>query len=90
MAFKRPPTNVATKVKSEEKFIQEARGETTHDISPHAQDSKPLIKAMNIPLPIKTIERIKQYQSTQARKFETQSYIFNEAINAWLDSKKFD
>lgn len=81
MAFKRQPVNVEQK---DDYFISSARGETSNVVI------KPQLKAVNVPLPLETIQRLKHYQATEAKKKETQSYIFNEALNIWLDSKKFD
>ena len=47
-------------------------------------------KVFSVLLPIELIERLKAYQNSEnAKRIETQTYIFTQALNAWLDSKGF-
>ncbi|WP_263363177.1 MULTISPECIES: hypothetical protein [Helicobacter] len=42
-------------------------------------------------MPIELIERLKRYQNSEnAKRIETQNYIFTQALNAWLDAKGFE
>lgn len=48
-------------------------------------------KVFSVLLPIELIERLKRYQNSEnAKRIETQTYIFTQALNAWLDSKGFE
>ena len=46
-------------------------------------------KGFNVLLPIETINLLREYQRTEAKKIESQAYIVNEAILLWLKSKGF-
>ena len=47
-------------------------------------------KVFSVLLPIELIERLKAYQNSEnAKRIETQTYIFTQALTAWLDSKGF-
>lgn len=40
---------------------------------------------------LELIERLKRYQNSEnAKRIETQTYIFTQALSAWLDSKGFE
>lgn len=85
MAFKQPPkSNDGYKKIQEDRFIEEARGETSS-----IESSKPDLKNFLVPLPVDTIELVRKYQKTEGKKIETQGYIVNEAILMWLKSKGF-
>lgn len=48
-------------------------------------------KVFSVLLPIELIEKLKRYQNSEnAKRIETQTYIFTQALNAWLDSKGFE
>lgn len=48
-------------------------------------------KVFSVLLPIELIERLKRYQNSEnAKRIETQNYIFTQALNAWLDAKGFE
>lgn len=48
-------------------------------------------KVFSVLLPIELIERLKRYQNSEnAKRIETQTYIFTQALNAWLDDKGFE
>ncbi|MCR2057302.1 hypothetical protein CHLV4088_07820 [Campylobacter helveticus] len=83
MAFKQAPKNNDFKKLQEDKFIEQVRGETNNE------ETKPKLKPLNVPLPIETINLLKNYQQTEGKKIETQSYIVNEAILLWLKNKGF-
>lgn len=78
MGFKR--------TQSEKEFVESARGETS--LSPKA-DKKEL-KNVSVLISLKTIDRIKRFQQTEAKKIETQSYIYENAVNEWLDKRGFE
>lgn len=40
---------------------------------------------------IDSAPKLKRYQNSEnAKRIETQTYIFTQALNAWLDSKGFE
>ncbi|MCR2040334.1 hypothetical protein CHLV4142_09290 [Campylobacter helveticus] len=62
MAFKQAPKNNDFKKLQEDKFIEQARGETNNE------ETKPKLKPLNVPLPIETINLLKNYQQTEGKK----------------------
>lgn len=84
MAFKEAPrNNNEIKKVQEDRFIEQARGETIYE------KQKVDKKGFNVLLPIETINLLREYQRTEAKKIESQAYIVNEAILLWLKSKGF-
>ncbi len=84
MAFKEAPrNNNGIKKVQEDRFIEQARGETIYE------KQKVDKKGFNVLLPIETINLLREYQRTEAKKIESQAYIVNEAILLWLKSKGF-
>ena len=84
MAFKEAPrNNNGIKKVQEDRFIEQARGETIYE------KQKIDKKGFNVLLPIETINLLREYQRTEAKKIESQAYIVNEAILLWLKSKGF-
>lgn len=84
MAFKEAPRNSnGIKKVQEDRFIEQARGETIYE------KQKVDKKGFNVLLPIETINLLREYQRTEAKKIESQAYIVNEAILLWLKSKGF-
>lgn len=77
MGFKR--------TQSEKEFIESARGETGS-----TKTDKKEIKSVSVLISLKTIDRIKRFQQTEAKKIETQSYIYENAVNEWLDKRGFE
>lgn len=84
MAFKEAPrNNNGIKKVQEDRFIEQARGETIYE------KQKVDKKGFNVLLPIETINLLREYQRTEAKKIESQAYIVNEAILLWLKSRGF-
>lgn len=85
MAFKKAPQSIneAVRESKEENFISQARGETS------TSEERQTLKNLNVPLPLETINRLKNYQMTEGKKIETQSYIINEALNDWFRKKGY-
>lgn len=84
MAFREAPrNNNGIKKVQEDRFIEQARGETIYE------KQKVDKKGFNVLLPIETINLLREYQRTEAKKIESQAYIVNEAILLWLKSKGF-
>lgn len=84
MAFKEAPrNNNGIKKVQEDRFIEQARGETIYE------KQKVDKKGFNVLLPIETINLLREYQRTEAKKIESQAYIVNEAILLWLKNKGF-
>lgn len=80
MGFKEIKKNEIIQEK-EKMFLEQARGETNE---PKKQ------KTVSVLISLETIERLKRYQKTEAKKIETQSYIYETAVNEWLDKKGFE
>lgn len=72
----------------EREYIAAARGETgTVDTSLAKATGS---KNFTVVLPLTTIDRLKRYWLTEAKRIESQNYIVNEAIHLWLDNKGFE
>lgn len=83
MAFKKPIGD--NNVKQEVEFAESAKNSTIDSAM------KSELKMISVKLPIDLIERVKRYQkSDMARRIDTQSYIFENAITKWLDEKGFE
>lgn len=86
MAFKKPLSESG--VTKEADFVESASGENSE--SKHTKKGNEL-KIISVKLPIHLIERVKRYQkSDMAKRVDTQSYIFEQAITQWLDAKGFE
>lgn len=77
MGFKRTQSK-------EQEFLENARGETS------LSTEKKEVKNVSVLISLKTINRIKRFQQTEAKKIETQSYIYETAVNEWLDKRGFE
>lgn len=67
---------------TEEEFIDGARGETSDVAKTKIQK-----KMISIYLSLDTLQALKTYEETEAKRFESRSYIIDEAIKMWLASK---
>lgn len=67
---------------TEEEFIDGARGETSTVVK-----TKIPKKMISIYLSLDTLQALKTYEETEAKRFESRSYIIDEAIKIWLASK---
>lgn len=86
MAFKKPLSESGIQKGAD--FIESARGESLDSQNPKKENE---LKMVSVKLPPKLIERVKRYQkSDMARRIDTQSYIFEQAITQWLDAKGFE
>ncbi|TXE84754.1 hypothetical protein FPD46_00530 [Campylobacter peloridis] len=68
--------------KQKKEFIEKAQGET------HFSRKKDKI-GRYILLDSDLSDRLEEYIKLEAKRFETKSYIFNEALDKWLESKGF-
>ena len=85
MAFKKPLSESGIQKGAD--FIESAGGENVD--SKNSKRSE--LKMVSVQLPPQLIERVKRYQkSDMARRTDTQSYIFEQALSQWLDSKGFE
>lgn len=86
MAFKKPLSESGIQKGAD--FVESASGENV-DSSNTKQDRE--LKMISVKLPPSLIERVKRYQkSDMARRIDTQSYIFEQALTQWLDAKGFE
>lgn len=88
MAFKKPLSESGIQ-KSREMgdgradFIESASG---GNVDSSKQGEEP--RMISVKLPPRLIERVKRYQkSDMARRIDTQSYIFEQALTQWLDER---
>lgn len=86
MAFKEPRGESGIKKKAE--FVESASGENL-DSKDAKKDNK--LRMVSLKLPPEVIERVKRYQkSDMAKRVDTQSYIFEQAVMKWLDERGFE
>lgn len=84
MAFKKPLSESGIQKGAD--FIESAGGEKV-DSSKQGGE----LKMISVKLPPSLIERVKRYQKSEmARRIDTQSYIFEQALTQWLDAKGFE
>lgn len=75
-------------LESSAKKVDSTESDTPDSISTKKANE---LKMVSVKLPIHVIERVKRYQkSDMARRVDTQSYIFEQAITQWLDEKGFE
>ncbi len=89
--FKKQTTQpLQSKGVSENEFENGGRAEIKGAVKTKESKNKDN-KVFSVLLPIELIERLKRYQNSEnAKRIETQTYIFTQALNAWLDSKGFE
>lgn len=86
MAFKKPLSESGIQKGAD--FIESASSESVYSQSTKKENE---LKMVSIKLPPRLIERVKRYQkSDMARRIDTQSYIFEQALTQWLDAKGFE
>ena len=90
--FKKQTTQPLAKAMSESEFENSGRAKSAETHTKRKAESKNKDnKVFSVLLPIELIERLKRYQNSEnAKRIETQTYIFTQALNAWLDSKGFE
>ncbi len=96
--FKKQITQSLNRALSESEFENGGRAESKEVESSPKQKRKTKLESKNkdnkvfsVLLPIELIERLKRYQNSEnAKRIETQTYIFTQALSAWLDSKGFE
>ncbi len=91
--FKKQTTQpLLSKTISESEFENGGRAKSAETHTKRKAESKNKDnKVFSVLLPIELIERLKRYQNSEnAKRIETQTYIFTQALNAWLDSKGFE
>ncbi|ECK2550103.1 hypothetical protein FQW77_08485 [Campylobacter jejuni] len=66
------------------KFLEEASGETNK-----ATRIKKNRKAKHILLDINLSDRLEKFLKEEAKRYESQNYIFNQAVNEWLEKRGF-
>ncbi|HIF9806713.1 TPA: hypothetical protein ACX8VE_001456 [Campylobacter jejuni] len=65
-------------------FLEEASGETNKTTR-----TKKSRKAKHILLDINLNDRLEKFLKEEAKRYESQNYIFNQAINEWLEKRGF-
>lgn len=81
MAFKKPLSESGIQKGAD--FVESASGEKVDSSTKQVE-----LKMISVKLPPSLIERVKRYQKSEmARRIDTQSYIFEQALTQWLDER---